>query len=117
MLLHKILQKSIVLKKNFKAYLLLSQLKFEAIKVGKSCSLLSCGKFLGPASLLPLFEDLSLLKGLFDWASFGRSTYFDLEVSKGKVLEVQGLAADIGAGSVDQGLLKKGTAVQHKDPG
>lgn len=88
-------------------YLLLGQLELEAIKVGESSSLLFCGQFLSPCCLFPFFKDLSFLKSLLNWATSGRGSHFHLEVSERQVLEVQGLAADVGAGPIDQCLFKK----------
>lgn len=89
------------------ANLLLGQLELKAIEIGESCSLLFRSQFLSPCCLFPLFKDLSLLKGLLNWTTLGRGSYCDLEVSERQVLEVKGLAADIGTGPINQCLLRK----------
>lgn len=68
--------------KTAKAYLLLGQLELEAIKVSESSSLLFRDQFLSPCCLLPFFKDLAFLKGLLNWATFGRGANLDLEVGQ-----------------------------------
>ena len=82
------------------AYPLLGQFELKVSEVSESCSLLLCGQFLGPGCLLPLFKDLSHLKGVLHWSTLSRGSNFE-------VLEVKGLVAHIGTGPINQSLLKK----------